>query len=157
MPAGWMHRAMIAHLPAHPLLCRFIPNVQAALAAFARVLKPGGALLATVAQPPDVQPFWTFLSELAEGGVVVSILLHLKTLPRQLVMTAVSMPQHTFMRSSTSVHLISSPPPPCRTHATQKSAHLPAPHQPRRPTRLSLAPAALATRSPCWTQLQQPA
>ncbi|KAI7840420.1 hypothetical protein COHA_005851 [Chlorella ohadii] len=44
----------------------FIPNVQAALAAFARVLKPGGALLATVAQPPDVQPFWTFLSELAE-------------------------------------------------------------------------------------------
>lgn len=37
------------------------------MASFARVLKPGGALAVTVAQPPDVQPFWAFLSELAEG------------------------------------------------------------------------------------------
>ncbi|PRW39090.1 methyltransferase type 11 [Chlorella sorokiniana] len=44
----------------------FIPNVAAALAAFDRVLKPGGALVITVAQPPEVQPFWTFLSELSE-------------------------------------------------------------------------------------------
>lgn len=45
-----------------------MPDVGAALAAFARVLRPGGLLVATVAQAADVQPFYGFLSQLAEGG-----------------------------------------------------------------------------------------
>ena len=45
-----------------------MPDVGAALAAFARVLRPGGLLVVTVAQAADVQPFYSFLFQPAEGS-----------------------------------------------------------------------------------------
>lgn len=54
-----------------PTACRFVPHTDAALAEFARVVKPGGLLAVAVFQGMAHQPFYSFLGQLAAGEALL--------------------------------------------------------------------------------------
>lgn len=121
-----------------------MPNFELAIQEFARVLKPGGLLAATVWQSDDNVPFFKVTKDLAAGGPrAVSSwapelrasagVLHLTMLPHSLTITC----------TLCLVAAVPSLPPQLQSMTCSWQAPPPPP-----------PPRALATQPPCWRLLE---